>query len=100
MIMTNHAFDPLPLDAQEAVQAAAGRLMRRMEDMGEEQDGALIGSLFEKQGMHRVEVPKSFRTEFLNAARDVRHQLGRELATQKLLDEISEWLADFRSDHQ
>ena len=38
------------------VRAAAGKLMRHMEDMGQQQDDALVGSLFEKQGMHRVEV--------------------------------------------
>ena len=100
MVMTNNAFDPLPIDAQQAVQAAAGRLMRHMEDMGEEQDAALVGTLFEKQGMHRIDVPQSLRSEFLDAARAARHKLGHELATQRLLDEINEWLADFRSDHQ
>ena len=72
----NSAFDPLPLEAQNVVRGAAGRLMRHMEDMGEQQDDALIHSLFEKQGMHRVEVSKTFRTDFLDAARAARLKLG------------------------
>ena len=100
MVVTNSAFDPLPYEAKEAVHAAAGRLMRRMEEQGEQQDEALVGSLFEKQGMHRVEVPKSFRTDFLEAAREARRKLGAMVTKQKLLDEINGWLADYRSDHQ
>ncbi len=100
MVATHAAFDPLPIDAQQAVHAAAGRLMRQMEEQGVQQDDALVNSLFEKQGMHRVEVPKSFRSEFLDAARAVRLKLGPSLVAQRLLDDINGWLADYRSDHQ
>jgi hypothetical protein len=100
LIVTQSAFDPLTHDQQQAVHGAAGRLMREMEDIGETQDAALLGSLFEKQGMHRVPVSKSFRTEFLDAARGARLKLGRSLTTQALLDEINGWLADYRSEQR
>ncbi|MGZ3441953.1 MAG: TRAP transporter substrate-binding protein DctP, partial [Polyangia bacterium] len=100
LIVAQTAFDPLSDDQQRAVHAAAARLMRHMEDMGEQQDDALLGSLFEKQGMHRVQVSKSFRTEFLDAARAARLKLGTSLTSQSLLDEINGWLADYRSDHR
>jgi TRAP-type C4-dicarboxylate transport system substrate-binding protein len=100
LVITNTAFDPLPLEMQKAVHAASGRLMRHMEDMGEEQDRALLTSLFGKQGMHRIEVGKSFRSDFLDAARAARLKLGAALASPALLDEINGWLADYRSDHQ
>ncbi|HWE28646.1 MAG TPA: TRAP transporter substrate-binding protein DctP [Polyangia bacterium] len=100
LVVSNSAFDPLPFEAQQAVHAASGRLMRQMEDIGERQDDALLNSLFEKQGMHRVEVSKSFRTEFLDAARAARFKLGSSLTTQALLDEINGWLADYRSDRR
>jgi TRAP-type transport system periplasmic protein len=100
LVVTHTAFDPLPLEAQQAVHTASGRLMRQMEDTGQRQDDALLGSLFAKQGMHRVEVSTGFRTEFLNAARAARLKLGSSLTTQALLDEINGWLADYRSDHR
>jgi len=100
LVITNTAFDPLPLEMQKAVHAASGRLMRHMEDMGEAQDRALLTSLFAKQGMHRIEVGKSFRSDFLDAARAARLKLGAALASPALLDEINGWLADYRSDHQ
>ena len=100
MVVTNDAFDPLPLEAQRVVHGAAGRLMRQMEDIGQRQDDALINSLFAKQGAHRVAVSQSFRTEFLDAARAARLKLGAALTTQTLLDEINGWLADYRSDHR
>ena len=100
MVVTNSAFDPLPLEAQRVVHGAAGRLMRQMEDMGQRQDDALMSSLFAKQGAHRIEVSQSFRTDFLDAARSARLKLGSTLTTQALLDEINGWLADYRSDHR
>ena len=54
----------------------------------------------EKQGMHRIEVGKGFRSDFLDAARAARLELGAALASPALLDEINGWLADYRSDHQ
>jgi TRAP-type C4-dicarboxylate transport system substrate-binding protein len=100
LVVSNGAFDPLPIEAQNAVDAAAGRLMRHMEDMGEQQDEALLKSLFAKQGMHRIEVSQTFRTDFLDAARAARLRLGTSLTTQALLDDINGWLADYRSDHR
>jgi TRAP-type C4-dicarboxylate transport system substrate-binding protein len=99
LVVAQTAFDPLPLTAQRAVRAAAGRLMRQMEEMGEEQDSTLLHSLFEKQGMHHVEVSHAFRSDFLDAARAARLKLGESLTTQSLLDEVNGWLADYRSDH-
>jgi TRAP-type C4-dicarboxylate transport system substrate-binding protein len=99
LVVAQTAFDPLPMEAQKAVRGAAARLMRHMEDIGEQQDMTLIHSLFEKQGMHRVEVSRSFRSDFLDAARAARLKLGASLTTQSLLDDINGWLADYRSDH-
>ncbi len=100
LVVSQAAFDPLPMEAQQAVRSAAAMLMRHMEDMGEQQDDALIHSLFEKQGMHREDVPSSFRANFLEAARTARLALGGSLTTQALLDSINGWLADYRSDHR
>ena len=100
LVVAQTAFDPLSNDEQQAVRAAAAKLMRHMEDTGEQQDDALLGSLFEKQGMHRITVSKNFRTEFLDAARVARLKLGTSLTSQALLDEINGWLADYRSDHR
>jgi TRAP-type C4-dicarboxylate transport system substrate-binding protein len=99
MVVAQTALDPLPLEAQAAVRAAAARLMRQMEDVGDAQDVALIHSLFEKQGMRHVEVSKRFRGDFLDAARAARLELGASLANQSLLDDINGWLADYRSEH-
>jgi TRAP-type C4-dicarboxylate transport system substrate-binding protein len=100
LVIAQTAFDPLPTSAQTAVRGAAARMMREMEDMGHTQDKALVDTLFEKQGMRRVPVSQHFRSEFLDAARAVRTELGTRLTTQALLDEINGWLADYRSDPQ
>jgi hypothetical protein len=71
-----------------------------MEDTGVRQDAALLGGLFEKQGMRRVPVSPKFRAEFLDAARKAREQLGASLTSPALLNEIMTWLADHRSEHQ
>jgi hypothetical protein len=64
--------------------------------MGQQQEAALLGGLFERQGMHRVVVSDALRSEFFELARDARDRLGAELASPELLGEVNGWLADYR----
>lgn len=99
LITSNVAFDPLPMDQQQAIRAAAAKLMREMENMGQQQESALLGGLFERQGMRRVPLSDSFRSEFFDVARDARDRLGAELTSPELVGEVNAWLADWRAQH-
>jgi TRAP-type C4-dicarboxylate transport system substrate-binding protein len=97
LVMSQAAFDPLPTSHQQVIREASSTLMRRVEDMGQRQDAALLGGLFEKQGMRRVPVEDIFRTEFLAAARAARE---KALTSNALLQQVNAWLADFRAEHR
>jgi TRAP-type C4-dicarboxylate transport system substrate-binding protein len=100
LVVSNEAFDPLPTQDKETVRGAAAKLMRAMENMGHQQETALLGGLFERQGMHRVAVSPAFRSEFFQLARDTRDRLGAQLAAPELLGDVNGWLADFRAQRQ
>jgi TRAP-type C4-dicarboxylate transport system substrate-binding protein len=99
LVVSNESFDPLPTQDQQAIRAAAAKLMLAMESMGQQQESALLGGLFERQGMHRVVVSDALRSEFFELARDARDRLGAELTAPELLGEVNAWLADFRVQH-
>jgi TRAP-type C4-dicarboxylate transport system substrate-binding protein len=98
LVVANTAFDPLSVRDRTAVYQAAATLMRHMEDMGETQDAALLQTLFVRQGMRRIEPTKALHQQFLQAARRARDQLADKLVPAALLDEVSTWLADYRSE--
>jgi TRAP-type C4-dicarboxylate transport system substrate-binding protein len=100
LVVANEAFDPLPTADQQAIRGAAAKLMREMENMGQQQEAALLGGLFERQGMRRVAVSDALRSELFELARDARDRLGASLTAPELLGEVSGWLADFRAQHQ
>jgi TRAP-type C4-dicarboxylate transport system substrate-binding protein len=99
MVVSQAAFDPLPMRAQQAVRAAAAKFMMRMESMGQQQETALLGGLFERQGLKRVNVSDTFRSAFFAEARAARDKLGSALAPTALLTEVNGWLADYRAEH-
>jgi TRAP-type C4-dicarboxylate transport system substrate-binding protein len=96
LVVANTAFDPLPMRRQLAIRAAAAKLMRAVENMGRQQESALLGGLFERQGVRRIAVSDSFRSEFLDVARDARERLSGQLIPTALLNEVNTWLADWR----
>jgi len=100
VILTNDAFDRLPPHHQETVLAASTKLGLRFEEVGRRQDEVLMGSVFEKQGLQRIEISPSFRAEFFDAMRDARSHLGDELVPSELLDEVQQMLADYRAEHR
>jgi TRAP-type C4-dicarboxylate transport system substrate-binding protein len=100
LVVSHESFDPLPTADQQAIRGAAAKLMREMENMGQQQESQLLGGLFERQGMHRVPVSDAFRSEFFQLAHDARDRLEGELTTSELLGEVSGWLADFRAQHR
>jgi TRAP-type C4-dicarboxylate transport system substrate-binding protein len=99
MVVAQSAFDPLPTHAQQAVRAAAAKFMMRMESMGQQQETALLGGLFERQGLKRVSVSDTFRSAFFAEARAARDKLSASLVPPALLTEVNAWLADYRAEH-
>jgi TRAP-type transport system periplasmic protein len=99
MFIASRSFDALPIDVQNAVRAAAGKLSIRMDDLERRQDDELVGGLFSRQGMHTVAVDERFRGEFFELARDMRSRLGASLVPSGLMEKVVGWLADYRAMH-
>ncbi|HUR94297.1 MAG TPA: hypothetical protein VMY76_06925, partial [Gemmatimonadales bacterium] len=76
---------------------AVAKFMIRFEDVGRATDAALLGGLFEKQGLRQVPVSASFRAEFLDQARQLRDKV--KIVPPEMFSQLQSWLADYRAEH-
>ena len=53
LLVSNRAFDRLPIEHQQTLRLAAARLRSRLSDVMQRQDESLLGGLFQKQGRRR-----------------------------------------------
>jgi TRAP-type transport system periplasmic protein len=100
LLMSSRAFDQLPVSGQQAVRQASARTIARLEEIGRAQDEALLGGLFEKQGLKRVPVSESFRAEFFALAQQARERLVTTTVPLELLQRVLSLLADYRVMHR
>jgi TRAP-type C4-dicarboxylate transport system substrate-binding protein len=99
VIIAQRAFDRLPAKNQQVIHALMSKYDVRFEDNGRRQDEALLGGLFQRQGLRPVPPNEAFRSEFLNAARSARERKAEQLVSRELLDRVLRMLADFRLEH-
>jgi TRAP-type C4-dicarboxylate transport system substrate-binding protein len=99
-ILSNRAYDELPIAARLALHDASGKLARRVEELGVRQDAELLGGVFARQGLKTLPVSETLRAEFFEAARVAREQAGNQLVPHPLLEKVLSWLADYRALHQ
>jgi TRAP-type C4-dicarboxylate transport system substrate-binding protein len=99
LIVSNRAFDALPIEGKNAMRTAAAKLQRRVEEMGREQDRAILNGMFTRQGLQPVPVSQEFRSEFFDLARAAREKLRDQLVPGGLLGRVMSLLADYRAEH-
>jgi TRAP-type C4-dicarboxylate transport system substrate-binding protein len=97
LIVATRAFDPLSIEMQRALKAAAGKLSQRIEELGRREDDALLGGLLARQGVTPVPETDQLRSEFHDAARTARP--GARVVSDEMLARIMGWLADYRAEH-
>jgi TRAP-type C4-dicarboxylate transport system substrate-binding protein len=100
LIMASRAYDQLSVEGQHAVRQASARVIARLEEVGRAQDDALLGGLFNKQGLTPIAASESFRAEFFAASRAMRDRLGDQLVAPSLLQRVLTLLADYRAVHR
>ena len=100
VLMSAAAYDRLPEDLREVLQAAAVKLGLRFSETSRVQDEQLLGGLFAKQGVKTVPVSPLFRTQFLDVAHSARDQVGDEFVPSELMLKVQSYLADYRSVHR
>jgi TRAP-type C4-dicarboxylate transport system substrate-binding protein len=100
IVIAQRAFDPLSLDEKAAIMDAAAHFQARFEELGREQDDALLGGLFQRQGLRETKADPVLREAFFEAAHAAREKLGAGLVSEELLQRVLTWLADFRADRR
>ncbi len=99
LVMTNRAYDRLPVEDQRILQAAAAKLAARVDETGRITDDQLLGGVFQKQGVVPSQVSDAVRMQFMAAARAAREKLGDRLVPQALVQRVLALLADYRAEH-
>jgi TRAP-type C4-dicarboxylate transport system substrate-binding protein len=99
-VIADRALDPLPLEHRRAVTTAVAKFVGRFEELGRQQDRALLGGLFERQGLHAVPASDELRAGFFEAARAAREHMAPALIEPELLTRTLNWLADYRLEHR
>jgi TRAP-type C4-dicarboxylate transport system substrate-binding protein len=97
VLVANRAFLGLSADDQLQLRGAAAELRERLDEVSQREERALLGGLFQHQGVRVIAVGERFRAEFRAAATSARARIGGELVAPALLDEVSAALARYRA---
>jgi TRAP-type transport system periplasmic protein len=98
LIVTRKAYDRIPFEHQQALRAASAKIASRLNDVGGAMDKALLGGLFEKNGLRRVPISEAMRKEFYALARQAREKLGAKIVSDELMAKVQGLLADLRAE--
>jgi TRAP-type C4-dicarboxylate transport system substrate-binding protein len=98
VILANRALDALPMEMQELVRGAAAHGIMHIDALGREQDAALLGGLFARQGLTMTPVPAALWQQYFEAAQAPRERL-ETLASPAVLQRVLMLLADYRAEH-
>jgi TRAP-type C4-dicarboxylate transport system substrate-binding protein len=96
LLIASRTFDRLKIEHQQAVRDAMSVTLSRIDELGRRHDEALLGGLFEKQGVKTVPVAETFRAEFFEAAENARDRLSDKIVSRELIARVLQWLADYR----
>lgn len=99
MIVSHRAFDALPLEDQAHLRAIAAKFMMRLEAIGADQDQALLGGLFTRQGITNVKITDEDRRGYLERAKEVRDAMGDQVVPATLRKKVDGLLEQYRSEH-
>jgi TRAP-type transport system periplasmic protein len=100
IIVAERAFDPLPDQFKTIIRNAAAFAATHCEELGKDQDEALLGGLFAKQGLTTLPLTPETRAQFFSEARQLRDKMAGTLVPAPLLDRVLSLLADYRAEHR
>jgi len=99
VLVTHRAMDRMSTEQQRVFRSLFAKYDALFQDMGRKQDEALLGGLFEKQGLKPIPPSEGFRSEFFEAARSARERAATRFVSRATLDRVLKWLADYRAEH-
>jgi TRAP-type C4-dicarboxylate transport system substrate-binding protein len=99
VLVAHRALDRLTADQQKQFRSLFAKYDSLFQEMGRRQDEALLGGLFEKQGLKPIPPSEGFRSEFFEAARSARERAATRFVSRATLDRVLKLLADYRAEH-
>jgi TRAP-type C4-dicarboxylate transport system substrate-binding protein len=99
VLVTHRALDRLTAEQQKMFRSLFAKYDALFQEMGRRQDEALLGGLFQKQGLKPIPPSELFRSEFFEAARSAREQQGEKFVARATLERVLKMLADYRAEH-
>jgi TRAP-type C4-dicarboxylate transport system substrate-binding protein len=96
LLVSSASYDALETSSKDALRASAAKMLVRVNEVSDETDRALLGGLFEKQGLKQVPLSPELRREFLAETRRARDALGDKLVPHTLLERVEHTLAELR----
>jgi TRAP-type C4-dicarboxylate transport system substrate-binding protein len=97
VILQKSAYESLTVEQREELKGASAKMLARVNDISESTDKALLGGLFEKQGLRPVPLSPQFRRDFLEEAKRARRALGDKLVPAALLQRVETQLQELRA---
>ncbi len=98
--VSTSVFDALPIASQTAMRNASAKLNFRISEANGALEDALLGGLFEKQGVKRQPASEQLRIIFFDAAREARDKLPSDVVPTALITQVMGWLSDYRGSHR
>ena len=98
--VSTSVFDSLSMSAQAAVRHASAKLNLRVSEANGALEDALIGGLFEKQGVKRQVASEQLRVIFFDTAKEARERLPSDVVPAALITQVMGWLSDYRASHR
>ena len=97
IVVSQRALDELHAEQQHAVRTAAAKFEALFDETSRAQEQALLGGLFQKQGIAEVPVSPSVKAELFDVAHRAREQVGGRVVRAEVLQRVLGLLADFRA---
>ncbi len=97
LVVSNSAMDPLPLELRQVLVTSAAKFMNRFNEISAHLNEALMGGLFERQGLVKTPLSPQMRAQFEAAAKAARDKLGAALIAPALLTKVEELLVEYRA---
>jgi TRAP-type C4-dicarboxylate transport system substrate-binding protein len=99
VLVAHRALDRLTAEQQKMFRSLFAKYDALFQEMGKRQDEALLGGLFEKQGLKPIPPSEGFRSEFFETARAARERAATRFVSRAALDRVLKLLADYRAEH-
>ena len=99
VVVAHRAIDRLAAEEQKLFRSSFAKYDALFQEVGRRQDEALLGGLFQKQGLKPIPPSEGFRSEFFETARGARERAATRFVSRATLDRVLKMLADYRAEH-